>query len=199
MNAAERVFLRTSPDAASLKLVAIEAETSPALISHYFGTYENLVEATLERRVLRSRDSALMALSNAPPGAKAPGSGALVALVEDRLTLRLVMWALLTGRTEKSDFFMARNRGMRMVVDGLMFWRKLGGQPEVDRRDAEFTVMATMALAFGLALAREPMEASLGEPLADPAHPIDEEMQERVREMCELYLEAAARRKAGKG
>src|SRR5687768_16598245 len=57
MDAAERVFVEFQPDQVGLKDVAREAGVSHALITHYFGTFANMIEAVLERRVggLRAR------------------------------------------------------------------------------------------------------------------------------------------------
>ena len=54
--AAERVFTDALPDSVGLKDVAREAGVSHPLVSHYFGTYEGLVDATLERRLLKLRE-----------------------------------------------------------------------------------------------------------------------------------------------
>src|SRR4051794_7784372 len=56
LTAAERVFAEHVPDVVGLKEIAREAEVSHALVSHYFGSYEALVEATLERRLRAVRE-----------------------------------------------------------------------------------------------------------------------------------------------
>src|SRR4051812_23554771 len=56
LEAAERVFATHLPDVVGLKDVAREAGVSHALVTHYFGTYAALVEATLERRFDKVRD-----------------------------------------------------------------------------------------------------------------------------------------------
>ncbi len=63
LGAAERLFGSRGPDAVGLKDVARAAGVSHALVSHYFGTYEGLVDAALERRAqkLRERVAALLA------------------------------------------------------------------------------------------------------------------------------------------
>src|SRR4051812_9604337 len=57
LDAAERVFSDERPDDVGLKEIAREAGTSHALITHYFGTYGGLVEAVLQRRLLRLRET----------------------------------------------------------------------------------------------------------------------------------------------
>src|SRR5690242_21904669 len=65
LDAAERVFAKANPRAVGLKQVAREAGVSHALITHYFGTYAGLVEATLERRVRALRQRILDKLREA--------------------------------------------------------------------------------------------------------------------------------------
>jgi len=67
LDAAERVFAEKGPDAAGLKDVAAMAGVSHALVSHYFGSYDALVEETLARRTWRSS-------SRTPPTPSSTGS-----------------------------------------------------------------------------------------------------------------------------
>src|SRR5689334_1414018 len=71
LDAAERLFAREVPDRVGLKDVAREAGVSHALVSHYFGSYEALVEATLARAMSRARESVLAILfTEAQPPAR---------------------------------------------------------------------------------------------------------------------------------
>src|SRR5687767_8513778 len=65
LDAAERVFSQSSPDEVGLKEVAREAGVSHALITHYFGTYAGLIEATLHRRLIALRETMVARLSEA--------------------------------------------------------------------------------------------------------------------------------------
>src|SRR3954469_17078914 len=67
LDAAERVFAESQPDQVGLKQVAREAGVSHALITHYFGTYAGLLEATLERRLRVMRQTVVARLRE--PGA----------------------------------------------------------------------------------------------------------------------------------
>src|SRR5678809_1213445 len=55
LDAAERVFGRRDPGDVGLKDIGRQAGVSHALITHYFGTYAGLVQATLERRLVAVR------------------------------------------------------------------------------------------------------------------------------------------------
>ena len=56
LDAAEHVFSERGPDAAGLKLVAAQAGVTHGLVTHYFRTYDALVEATMERATTRARE-----------------------------------------------------------------------------------------------------------------------------------------------
>ena len=56
LDAAVREFSKQGPAASSLKEVARAAGVSHALITHYFGTYENLVAATVEEAMTQLRE-----------------------------------------------------------------------------------------------------------------------------------------------
>ena len=62
--AAERAFERAGPDEVGIREVAARARVSHALVTHYFGTYEELVRAVLARR----REAAVARLVGALPG-----------------------------------------------------------------------------------------------------------------------------------
>src|SRR5437588_1018650 len=63
LDAAERLYGEYYPDEVGLKDVAREAGVSHALVTHYFGTYAGLVEATLQRRIRALRERVLAKLS----------------------------------------------------------------------------------------------------------------------------------------
>jgi AcrR family transcriptional regulator len=169
LDAAERVFADHGPDAAGLKDVAARAKVSHALVSHYFGSYDRLVEETLARRIGRMREAALEDVA----AADGQGPGALLdrlaALASDRTTVRLAAWALLTGRARRSDFFSARTQGLATIVRAIQARRQSLGL-DVPSQDAlEFTVVATITMVLGFGIAKEALLAGLGHPTTGPA------------------------------
>ena len=99
LDAAERVFARVGPEDAGLKIVAHEAGVSHALITHYFGTYAGLVEATLERRIRALREQMMVRLRDSGALAR-PGEllGMLFGALEDPVHLRLMKWMVANER-----------------------------------------------------------------------------------------------------
>src|SRR5438094_3939669 len=99
LDAAERVFAHAHPDRVGLKDIAREAGTSHALITHYFGTYAGLIEAALERRIRRLRETIVTKLREA--GAISRPVELLAMLfraLDDPVHLRLVKWLVASER-----------------------------------------------------------------------------------------------------
>ena len=127
LDAADRVFAKKLPDAVGLKDVAREAGVSHALVTHYFGTYDGLVEATLERRFHQMmRHGALEEVRTMLPHwqpsalwARAIGAPELVAHLRGEIPLdEAVSRAIIASRQyAKSQriFFRGRMRDWRQV------------------------------------------------------------------------------------
>jgi AcrR family transcriptional regulator len=70
LDAAERLMADAGPDAVGLKAVASAAGVSHALVSHYFGTYDALVDAVLARKADALTEAVVARIGEAPwPGA----------------------------------------------------------------------------------------------------------------------------------
>ena len=153
LDAAERVFERFMPDEVGLRQVAEEGEISHALITHYFGTYDAMVEAVLDRRVSRVRAAVIEHVASAPkdPGQLGP-LPVLVGFARDRLTMRLIIWAVTSGRVRRPGFFPTRVQGLKLIVDAIT--AALGQEGPVDL-DALTREMGAMIRAY--------LEASVGE------------------------------------
>jgi TetR/AcrR family transcriptional regulator, repressor for neighboring sulfatase len=188
LDAAERLFGERGPDAVGLKDVAREAGVSHALVSHYFGTYDGLVDAALERRAeqLRARLIALLA----EPSVEVL-SGALLERLWDLMAspeaVRLTAWALLSGRADSAEFFPRRVQGMRLITDALE--ARMRARParaaRPSREDIEFLVTLSFVVTLGYGLGRAATRASLGKRASKDA---DDDFRARVIELFDLYL-----------
>ena len=188
LGAAERLFGVRGPDAVGLKDVAREAGVSHALVSHYFGTYEGLVDAVLEQRGqhIRARVAALLA----EPSVEVRPARLFDELWEalaDPASVRLTAWGLLSGRGDSKDFFPTRVQGMRLVADLLEARMRGGpaGASRVLRADIEFLVTMAFVVTLGYGLGKKAVSASLGKRASAGA---EGEFRGRVEEMFELYL-----------
>ncbi|MCB9589491.1 MAG: helix-turn-helix transcriptional regulator [Polyangiaceae bacterium] len=157
LNAALALFADHGPDAVGLKEVAAQAGVSHGLITHYFGTYEALVEAAFQEHVNRAQAVTLGRVDELIQG----GPEAWVALAAEHLNDptygRLVAWALMSGRLGADDFITHRAQGLRRLIDAID-----GRFRGVDRSSLEFAVILVMSASLGYSLARKALWGSLG-------------------------------------
>jgi AcrR family transcriptional regulator len=185
--AAEHLFADRGPDAVGLKDVARAAGVSHALVSHYFGTYEQLVATALERRLALVRERVFAKLLDTQ---SEPGASELLerlwAALDDPTTLRLTAWALLTRRADDPRFLPTPDQApLRVIADAIeqrLASRKRGRSR---RGDVEFTIVAALTMSYGYALLGPALRAALGTPSSTAAR---DDFRTRVVAMLEAYL-----------
>jgi AcrR family transcriptional regulator len=192
LDAAERVFGRSLPDVVGLKDVAREAGVSHALVTHYFGTYAQLVEATLERKITRARDALIAELlgildvENKDVGVMlAAYRRAVGRTLQDQVTVRLAMWALLSGRVNEEDFVTYRIQGLKLLADALE------AKSGLSRDDLEFCLAVSFALTVAWSLGRGSLSGAFGR---RPSKERDADLEAKTAAMIESYLRAAKKR-----
>lgn len=157
------MFARFVPDEVGLREIAEEAEVSHGLVTHYFGTYAGLIEATLQRRLATARAAMLERLVGASFGTgDLPLLDGLAELIHDPLTLRLLTWAIMSGRARTPELL--GDRGLKLVVDGIEARLRALGLDVPPRERLEFSVMAAIAMAVGFAIIGDMMHLGLGRP-----------------------------------
>lgn len=183
LDAAEKVFARLAPNAAGLKVVAQEAGVSHALITHYFGTYAGLIEATLERRVRALRAVVLAKLGD--PAALAQPTTLLSILFDalaDPVHLHLMRWLFLSERPAAARALALNDQGLQLIS------REIGRAldvPAAKHRAIEDALMTAVAAAYGYAMGRYALAAALGRP-ADEA--LDRTIRETLAHMLQAHL-----------
>lgn len=188
LDAADRVFAKHLPDTVGLKVVADEAGVSHALVTHYFKTYEGLVDAALERRFQRLRDEVLPAIftlvAEGASGGRllAAHRGAIMAAAQDPTTVRLATWAILSGRADANDFFPQRVQGLRVLVDAL------AAREKAPREDLEFALVASFSMAVGWTVGKRTLAGALGK---KPSRELDAAVEARMSRMIEAFLAGA--------
>jgi AcrR family transcriptional regulator len=165
LDAAERVFGEKGPDAAGLKDVATRAGISHALITYYFGTYDQLVIAVLQRRALRGKEMAAALVEHSPPGPEAVMQF-FIGYLSDPLQVRLITWALLTG---KDDALMPLAPGaLKPIMEGIGQRRRAQRGRKVDVKQLELDLTVALAAGFGFAIGRELFGRALDRPSRAP-------------------------------
>jgi TetR/AcrR family transcriptional regulator, repressor for neighboring sulfatase len=194
LDAAERVYADHLPDAVGLKEIGREAGVSHALVTHYFGTYAGLVEAALERRFNRLRESLVTQLfflldGTSSPTAEKPTARELLAVYRsaiarhaaDPITVRLAVWAMMSGRSAQEDFFAHRVQGLRLLTDALEL------RTNVPRDDLEFCLVASFAMTVVWTVGGGTLSRALGK--KKTAGGFDPSFEERVARMIDGYLQ----------
>lgn len=187
--AAERVFAHHLPDVVGLKEVAAEAGVSHALVTHYFGTYAKLVEATLEVHGQRLREAVLGGLfeglqrDSSPQALLANYRKAVTEVAQNPATLRLAVWAMLSGRMDRDDFIAHRMQGLRRVADAL---EAKSGLP---RGDLEFGLIASFAITVVWTLGGRSLSGALGRTASRAA---DADFEARTARMIDAFLSTGA-------
>jgi AcrR family transcriptional regulator len=182
LDAAERVFEAHLPDSVGLREIAGEAAVSHGLVTHYFGTYDALVTAVIERRLGRARSTAFAALAQATlaeDGDEAPLLTVLIELFSDRALMRLLAWALLSGRDLTS---VIAHGQLARLVDG-MAARLTAGGVRVRRDRLEFATTAAIAALVGWAIAGPLFTRAAG---GGPIGPV--ELKRELRRMLRAYV-----------
>lgn len=178
LTSAQTLIAERGPDAVGLKDVARAAGVSHGLVTHYFGTYENLVEEALVDHLQAQRLEGLQLILAAGTDPEAWLAVAFEQFAHP-LTVRLLVWALLTGRLEQEDFVVFRTRGLAATVDVLESYVNASGAA-VDRDTLERAVMIGICAAIGYTLGRKPLWGSLGRRASAQR---DEEFQKQLATM----------------
>ena len=189
LDAAERVLAASPPDAVGLKEVAKAAGVSHALVSHYFGTYVELVDEVLVRRIRQIRATALGRLAD--PSVLMDTEGLLAALfdaLEDPLYVRLSLWAMAAQRPSGYVSFPFRDRGMRIFAEAATA-RVLLARPDLDattlRERIELALVIANSAAYGYTIGKE---GWLGALAREPSPAFDTSLREALGAMLRRFV-----------
>jgi AcrR family transcriptional regulator len=185
LDAAERVFAQFQPDQVGLKEVARDAGVSHALITHYFGTYAGLLEATLQRRTRALREATLARLRE-PEALERPADllELLFRTLQDPVHLRLMRWMLASERPAASHTFALQEHGLAVLAEQVA--RALSPEPDAALlREVEITLLTAVAAAYGYALAKHTLAPALGR---EPSRELDDEVRHTLASMVQTQI-----------
>ena len=186
LDAAERVFAEFQPDQVGLKEIAGEAGVSHALVTHYFGTYAGLVEATLERRVRALRAELLGRVREV--GALAQPARLLAILFQalsDPVHLRLMRWLLASERPSANQALALQDQGLQLIAFEVGK-ALLGPDPPRAKIVAiEDALLTAVSAAYGYAIGKYALATALGRPVD---HALDVTVQHTLAQMIQAHL-----------
>ena len=156
LEVAKKLLAEHGPDAIGLKAVAQSAGVSHSLISHYFGTYDALVEEALRAHLADSREETLQRVASLVDAGPHEWIDASFDQFAGPVAGRLLAWAILSGRLDKEDFFPRRDQGMKRVADAIQA-RLTGelGEAAPTREDIEFSMLVNFSTGLGYSVARQ--------------------------------------------
>lgn len=187
LDAADRVFVEFQPDQVGLKDIAREAGVSHALITHYFGTYAGLIEATLERRLRALREVMLERLRLAGVLAR---PAELIALLfqalEDPVHLRLMRWLLASERPAAAHAFGLQAHGLQIVAHQVATALDPTPTPELLGK-VELALLTAVSAAYGYALGKYALCGALGRQASGA---LDAQVQQTLAAMVQAHIRA---------
>ena len=185
LDAAERLFTSERPGEVGLKDIGHEAGVSHALVTHYFGTYAGLVEATLERRLVRLRESIRERLREA--GALSRPEELLDVLfdtLEDPVHLRLIKWLAAGERASSVHAFALQQRGLAIIAQQVA--EAIRADPPRAMIDTlELALVTAVAAATGYAIMKPSLAGAIGRP---PSRALDLGVRKTLAKMLQGYL-----------
>jgi len=189
LDAARELVRERLPDAIGLKDVAERAGVSHALVTHYFGGIDRLVDAALEAHAEANRAELVALMAASATAAPRAWLAHLFSWVMRPEAPRLLAWSFLSGKIARSDFFSRRTRGMKKVAD--LLEERFRGELAIDREDVEFALLLVMSASFGYAIGRAGFWGGLG--VDKPGEREDTLFRERLGDVIETLMRERAR------
>jgi AcrR family transcriptional regulator len=181
LDAADAVFARELPDAVGLRDIAEEAGVSHGLVTHYFGTYDGVIAAAIDRRLARAQETAFARLAQLTFAAdEIPLLGVLTDLLADRTLTRLVVWSFLTGR---DSAVMRKDAQLGRLVD-LMHARLTAIGVAIPRARLELSILISITSVIGWSIAGPALERAMGHVEGRSAT----ELRDALQQMLRAYL-----------
>jgi AcrR family transcriptional regulator len=181
LDAADRVFARTLPDSAGLREIAAEGGISHGLVTHYFGTYDALIDAVLERRLAALRSTAFVRLGQATfAPTESPMLDVLIELLDDPTLSRLVVWSLLVKRP------LIEKPGQLATMIDAIHARLCAVGSMVSRERLEMSLVMTISMVAGWVVAGPALEHSAGRTEPIPREVLKRELHRMIRAYVEI-------------
>jgi AcrR family transcriptional regulator len=184
LDAAERLFRDLPPDQVGLKDIAREADVSHALITHYFGTFDGLVESVFERRTMILRARIVERLATVGITEADELIEILFTTFDDPVHIRLMTWLIASERRSVVHALALRDRGISMIAATVATAIDPHATPEL-RYSVELALVTTVAAAFGYAATKLSLASAIGQPTSPT---LDRDVRRTLTAMLQAYL-----------
>ncbi len=190
LGATRKLLRERSPEAIGLKDVARASGVSHALVTHYFGTIDALIDAALESLAEANRKELTARILSTADGGPRAWMEQYFAWVMRPEAARLLAWSSLTGKTQRSDYFSRRTRGLKKMAD--LLEERFRGELHVSREDIELILLLLLSSSFGYAIGKGGFWGGLGVDKPGPEH--DRLFLDRLADVIESLIESRRRR-----
>lgn len=180
LEAAIHVFSIRGPDAVGLKEVAHEAGVSHALITHYFGTYDGLVEAAVLECGARLRQRVIESVRASVDATPETILQLYLDAVLEPWYGRLVSWALISDHEGTNSHASQLAPDMKVIASAMHGLLVKQAGPDFGRAQSDALLVALWSMAFGYAAANQFFWRALGR---SPGARRDRELREAMGAM----------------
>ena len=185
LRACQTLLAKHGPDAVGLKDVADKAGVSHALVTHYFGTIDKLIDAAMEAYADEQRALLIERIAGHLDGTPRDWIRMYFDWIRKPATSRLFAWAFVTGRIHRDDFFSRRLRGASRVADAIVARLRADGE-DVSRERIDLAIVFLLSASHGYALGHRAYWAGLG--VDAPSSAEDEAFFEMLASATERFV-----------
>ncbi|MFO0549879.1 MAG: TetR/AcrR family transcriptional regulator [Polyangiaceae bacterium] len=187
----QKLLASRGPDGVGLVDVARDAGVSHALVTHYFGTIDALIDEALEAHAESERRELVAMISSRADDGPRAWMEHWFRWMNRSAAARILAWSFLSGRLSRADFFARRRRGASGVVDAVIERvKRERGEVPFKRADLEFIVLLLMSATHGYALGKTAYWPSLG--VDEPGAEQDRYFFDRLAALAEAVLDPSS-------
>jgi AcrR family transcriptional regulator len=148
LDAAVREISKQGPAACGLKEVASAAGVSHALVTHYFGTYENLVEATIDEAMTQLRQRLIERMLKVQEPTPERMVQIYVDIALEPWYGRLISWALFNDHDASAPMLKRMIPQMKLMAAATEYVFSKDGEPP-SRDETEALLVCVWAVVVG--------------------------------------------------